>query len=813
MNTKKPMNIVFYKTTELGKEVKKACIFYNDGTVDNVNYEKGLDACEVVVKELNITTKNAFKEMLNKNIVHVVSEKELRQNFNNYIYNELVEEKSLDSIIDEELEAIEKEIDKNEDLEDTVIIPVTKTTKEELFEEEEEEVEEKKQGFFARKLQEIRDSKIVKKFTAIALAGAVGLGLYSCAQRKTREGVVTNGFLTAEINGLDDNNATKTNETTVVTNDNSQYNGFSFEELMEVTTNETQKRTMNNINTTLNNYNNVFATYYKEKDKDVRAALTFDEVVALQQAYNDYSLEDLKAIFNGIYGDIDSTKLTRSYKDASLQLMGAYTIENRNCPVDMSLLIETQEGKDFYKKYHEMFLNAKEATGQDKLDKIKLLYDSVREDFPITEEIRTEGIMHSDAYDELESYKLAVTPMIAAGEMMWQNLSVDLTLENTQLDFLNDIGLCNYANDKFERIESKSVLFENDKTNPLYIQYKEAIEKNLKELGYYNIKDSERDISRLDSFQDNVNWHFDETNTNDESYFEYYTTPSTTSYTETKTWTENNGTTYTTTTTRTEKEIPEDVKQKIDNEINNQNEQNRQQAEKEAEEKRQELQEEEDKKAQEIEQQIKEEEQDLNQKIDDANKQIDKNNDSDPTNDKPVNESDFGNHNVDFDDNHSDSQGNLNDSVENITTDPTGDQTGKDLPDPNETGKEFDARVNSYQAPSSYVEEEVPVTFVDVTSEENTAQTEPAPTTPQEQVAEETTPETEITFVDSTPESYVPETEVYTVSEDETIIIEYEIPVETYETKSNEELVDEYVEALAENPSVEEENAKVLEKK
>ncbi|MBR2784727.1 MAG: hypothetical protein IKD74_01895 [Clostridia bacterium] len=810
MNTKKPMNIVFYKTTELGKEVKKACIFYNDGTVANVNYEQGLDACEVVVKELNINSKNAFKEMLNKNIVHVVSEKELKKNFNSYIYNELVEENTIDSIISEELNSIKEEEIIDEDSRDTEILPVIKNAKEEV--EEEVEVVEKKQNFFSRKLQEIRESKIVKKFTAIALAGAVGLGLYSCAQRKTREGVVTNGFLTTEISGKD-NNTTKSTDETVITKDNSQYNGYSFDELMNVTTNETQRRVMSNINTTLNNYNNVFASFYKEKDKNIRAALTFEEVVALGQAYNDYSLEDLKAIFNGVYGDIDSTKLTRSYKDASLQLMGAYTIENRNCPVDMSLLIETQEGKDFYKKYHEMFLNAKEATGQDKLDKIKLLYDSVREDFPITEEIRTEGIMHSDAYDELESYKLAVTPMIAAGEMMWQNLSVDLTLENTQLDFLNDIGLCNYANDKFERIESKSVLFENDKTNPLYIQYKEAIEKNLKELGYYNIKDSERDISRLDSFQDNVNWHFDETNTNDESYFEYYTTPSTTSYTETKTWTENNGTTYTTTTTRTEKEIPEDVKQKIDNEINNQNEQNRQQAEKEAEEKRQELQEEEDKKAQEIEQQIKEEEQDLNQKIDDANKQIDKNNDSDPTNDKPVNESDFGNHNVDFDDNHSDSQGNLNDSVENITTDPTGDQTGKDLPDPNETGKEFDARVNSYQAPSSYVEEEVPVTFVDVTSEENTAQTEPAPTTPQEQVAEETTPETEITFVDSTPESYVPETEVYTVSEDETIIIEYEIPVETYETKSNEELVDEYVEALAENPSVEEENAKVLEKK
>ena len=70
-----------------------------------------------------------------------------------------------------------------------------------------------------------------------------------------------------------------------------------------------------------------------------------------------------------------------------------------------------------------------------------------------------------------------------------------------------------------------------------------------------------------------------------------------------------------------------------------------------------------------------------------------------------------------------------------------------------------------------------------------------------------------MTFVDITPEDYVPQTEVYTVSDDETIIIEYEIPVETYETKSNEELVDEYVESLAENPEVEEDNAKVLEKK
>ena len=38
--------------------------------------------------------------------------------------------------------------------------------------------------------------------------------------------------------------------------------------------------------------------------------------------------------------------------------------------IDMSYLLETEEGKEFYNKYQTMFLEAKEATGQDRLDKI-----------------------------------------------------------------------------------------------------------------------------------------------------------------------------------------------------------------------------------------------------------------------------------------------------------------------------------------------------------------------------------------------------------------------------------------------------------
>ena len=90
----------------------------------------------------------------------------------------------------------------------------------------------------------------------------------------------------------------------------------------------------------------------------------------------------------------------------------------------------------------------------------------------------------------------------------------------------------------------------------------------------------------------------------------------------------------------------------------------------------------------------------MQDRIDDANDQIDQNHDSDPSNDRPVNEDDFGDHNVHFDDDHQDGNGNLNDSVENITTDPTGDQTDQPLPDPNVTGAAFDAQADHQSAPA-----------------------------------------------------------------------------------------------------------------
>ena len=164
----------------------------------------------------------------------------------------------------------------------------------------------------------------------------------------------------------------------LVKGNNDLYDDYTYEELLEVTENKFQKTAMSNLYTTINGFNGEFASHYTEvfkingKKITVKPALSFDELVTLQVAYNKYDKKELKAYFNG--AEMDSEEMTRFYKDASLQLMGAYVIETKENPLDMSVLIESEEGKKFYAKYHKMFLEAKNATGQDKLNKVKKFF-------------------------------------------------------------------------------------------------------------------------------------------------------------------------------------------------------------------------------------------------------------------------------------------------------------------------------------------------------------------------------------------------------------------------------------------------------
>ena len=745
MLNKKIANIVFYKFSGSVDSEKKACIFYEDGTFANVSFSEGIDACERIVKERNIKSKDAFREMINKDLVHVVSGTYFENNFKKYFpIQENIEVEEKNNFVDEDIREERVEAPK------TVIYPtgrVENTTtakasdpKEDYIVDDADEVEyytqpekevtyvKKEKGFFARAWDKIKNNKVVKGIVVCATALAVGLGLYSCTDRRTLQGRMNNSNLSSVSDNNDNNKGLlglfrrnkaqvydSTNNTynnsPLLRDSNDYYDNYTYEQLQEVTLREFQKEAMKNLHDALYGYNDTFASAHLEPGKDIRAALKFDEVVALQTAYNDYSLKQIRAYFNG--AEINAKDLSRAYREAVLQLMGAHVIETKEHPVDMSMLIDSQEGKDFYNKYHRVFLDAKTLEGDAQLAKVKEFYDMLRADFKLDKKTRTTGISHSELYDDLKPYMMSVVPMVAAGEIMWNGLRVDYTLNDEETEIFNNIGLCNYADSIFRRIEEALMCAEECDKNPLYEQYRNAMIKDLKERGIYYIDDAHRDLSQLDAFQELVNKRRKKYG----YYSGYWVTTTTREVIDVRTETE---TTYREEETRTEKEITEEAKAEIDKAIEEENRIAKEQGEAEAKKVAEELQRQEDEKAAKIEEEIKQDEQDLQDKIEDANTQIENNNkDQDTTNDTPVNESDFGDHNVDFFDEFSDDNGNLDNSVENITTDPTGYVADKPLPDPNETGAVFDSNAPAYTEPTTVDE---PVVFYDVPSENTPAE-------------------------------------------------------------------------------------------
>ena len=479
---------------------------------------------------------------------------------------------------------------------------------------------------------------------------------------------------------------------------------LSYEQLLQVTNSEIQQQEMSKVGKYLDYFNGTFADKYVETNHPgVRAVLTWEEVNAINLAYNDFSKEEIRAIFNG--EEVSSADFTNSYKEATLQLMGAFVLETRDMPVNLDSLLNTDEGKAFYQKYNELFLKCKETTGQEQLNAVNAFYQELYKDFPISDEVREVGISHSETRDDIESYKLSVTPMVAAAEIMFQNLEIDHTLSDKAVAYFNDLGLCEFAQGKYERAEQIMLCAEDDKSLPTYQQFMNTKVKELTDKNIYFVSDEKRDISQYDLFQEWVNGHFNlDANGNfviGGSVSQSITTKVVDTYTTTDT-------TYHTETTRTETSnrnkavsmAGEDAVSRAEAEVDKQfaaeNEAAKAEGEAQAAQNQQQMQEEADKEAEEIREEIAQDDQDFQDKIDDANNQIDENNkDQNTGNDKPVNEGDLG-HGTDFDDQHSNEQGDLDSSVGNITTDGTG--ANPEFPDPNVSGDAFDQAQPDYSS-------------------------------------------------------------------------------------------------------------------
>lgn len=677
-------DIVIYKSIENGIETIKSCIFYDDDTTILGTYDDGIEAIKLVAKEKNIKSKDVLKEMINKEMFHTMTEEQLKLKVDT-----MVEEKLNSHKKDEEEVVYEEEyIGNNSEYIDF----------EEEDEEEYEEEEDEEESFIERAGEKLQKDNLGVKLVAAAVGIVVGAAIYTACNRKSKTGEIVESNLPTPTSVT----STETTETDIPTvelsdtdvnvdvqvYDNDLYYDYSYAELLNVTQNEFQKNSMINLGATLTGFNGVFADAYVESGNDIKAALSFDETVALQQAYNSYTKDEIKAYFNGY--EADAVNMSNAYKSASLQLMGAYVIETSENPVDMSNLIDSQEGKDFYKKYNDMFIAAKEATGDEQLALVEEFYNAVREDFPITKEVKTEGISNSENYEQIKDYKISVAPIIAAAEMCFQNLKVDYTLDTienniSEIDFINDIGLCNLADDKFEKIEIILLAAEEDNTNPLFEQYRNAIITDLENNNSYVIDDDHRELANLMRFKDVVDGDNKYLGMISTTYAGYYGEAYTTSYgankkTNVSNW-EESSTEYYYESNIIDAPIPPEVQAALDKELEEENNNAQAQAQADANTEAQKQQELEDQNAQNIATEIGNEENQLQNNINSINTTID--------NGGTVNENNYPN--IDFNDNYTDTNGNLSGSVQNVTLDGTGAYA--DFPDPNVSGQAFDASV------------------------------------------------------------------------------------------------------------------------
>ena len=378
-----------------------------------------------------------------------------------------------------------------------------------------------KKGFFSKRKEAKAKKKNKKKSTkkrkristaikaaiaAIVITVGGALGISSCMKNSSQ--VDSNSKVESTSNDLD--NLTKNEIINLIkeyklTSDqvatlvedgkisNDDLSGLSYEQLLYITTDKTQQTAMQKISNFMDKYNIDFADKCLDANNvNIRTSLTWDEVNALNLAYNDYTQDQVKAIFN----DAESMDFTNAYKEGYLQLLGAYVLSTNKNPVQLSQLIDSAEGKEFVNKYESSYYEAKNLTGDAKVNSANIFLQKVIDDFSV----------NATDKKDIESYKLAVAPIVGAAVSIFQDLEVNQTNLEKVTTYFNNLGLFDQAEENLNM--AKALTGEEEVENPTYQQFKDEKIKEQQTANVYYVNDKKRDLSQLESFKSLVDWHY-----------------------------------------------------------------------------------------------------------------------------------------------------------------------------------------------------------------------------------------------------------------------------------------------------------------
>jgi len=594
MENKKITYIVF-KNYNKASNSQEGIVFFEDGTYEKVDRQILINYLEKYAKQENITNK---KDLFynNDRIINLDNTKDEKE-----IITKLTKESKIDNIIDGLDDKIEKQTQRQLQKEDKIIDDIEDIRKE--------------NSVFNRFKKKSKVFKVTVTAIGISAILALGNGVYTIIKDMS--------------NKNDDKKDTDNNQ--------EKFTNLSYQDLLQRSQSAYQKREMTKVGQFLDIFNIDFANRHKENNKNIKASLTWDEVLALNLTYNNYTKEQIEDIFNGENensNSLDLKKFTEAYKQSIVELTKAFVIEDQEVKIDLDNLINEPEGKAFYAKYHRLFEKCKKTTGKTQIDNVNDFYKELAKDFPIDKN-------NNISIENIESYKLSILPMVSASEILFQNLEIDNTLSKEAITYFNNLDLNNYVNNKFSEYEAIILVSKSNKKSPYYNLFKEQKILELEAKNQYYIDNEIRDLSKLTVFNDILS----KNNPYSEAYMKNQETEL-----------EHN----TTNQQSSSKNNIEYLQQEIDNIINKENEQEKASAEKKAQEKEKELQNKENDKKEKLKQEVKKENDKTKDTINKINEKI--------NDDKTVDEKDYEEVII-IDDEYTDDDKNLDDCVIDITTD------------------------------------------------------------------------------------------------------------------------------------------------
>lgn len=315
-----------------------------------------------------------------------------------------------------------------------------------------------------KRKKKVTKAKITIFSTTLALA--VGTGFCIASTRSSKE---DSGFKIVKVKRGSENEETTDEKQPIVVlaKDKNFYDLINMSSRVSTI----QSNEMMNISLFLSTYNGSFSKRHKEDG--IKPALKWDEVISLDLAYNDYSDPEINYIFNGT--KLDKDNLYNNYKQAIKQLTEAFIIEDKKCPIQLSILNNNVENKNIYERINLSFKKAKDSN--EKRD-IKKLCKKINKN------------------KNNNSVMLMIEPIVKSSNILFKD-----EFDKDIVDYYNNADYDNYIKDKFHDYTYISNNNVNERL-PLYKQFKDSKINQLKEDKMYNIKS--RNLKLLDEYNDNI---------------------------------------------------------------------------------------------------------------------------------------------------------------------------------------------------------------------------------------------------------------------------------------------------------------------